>query len=128
VWTSLPITGDCVKEGGGELHLIIIARPSFVEGMRGQASPCIVAGQQWSPNNAGPSRPRLWRSSLEKTVEGAIFAETIPFSETRGYVKSVLANATWYAALFENKPQSLKARLGQVSPKDASLSELGDLP
>ena len=78
--------------------------------------------------NAGPSRPRLWRSSLEKTVEGAIFAETIPFSETRGYVKSVLANATWYAALFENKPQSLKARLGQVSPKDASLSELGDLP
>ena len=78
--------------------------------------------------NAGPSRPRLWRSSLEKTVAGAIFAETIPFSETRGYVKSVLANATWYAALFENKPQSLKARLGQVSPKDASLSELGDLP
>ncbi|MGB4346793.1 MAG: transglycosylase SLT domain-containing protein [Burkholderiaceae bacterium] len=78
--------------------------------------------------NAGPGRPRLWRSSLEKPVEGAIFAETIPFSETRGYVKSVLANATWYAALFENKPQSLKARLGQVTPKDASLSELGDLP
>lgn len=78
--------------------------------------------------NAGPSRPRLWRTSLDKPVEGAIFAETIPFSETRGYVKSVLANATWYAALFENKPQSLKQRLGTVTPKDASLTELGDLP
>jgi soluble lytic murein transglycosylase len=78
--------------------------------------------------NAGPSRPRLWRASLEKPVEGAIFAETIPFSETRGYVKSVLANATWYAALFENKPQSLKLRLGLVTPKDVSLTELGDLP
>jgi len=78
--------------------------------------------------NAGPSRPRLWRTSLVKPVEGAIFAETIPFSETRGYVKSVLANATWYAALFENKPQSLKQRLGVVTPKDDNLAELGDLP
>lgn len=78
--------------------------------------------------NAGPSRPRLWRTSLIKPVEGAIFAETIPFSETRGYVKSVLANATWYAALFENKPQSLKQRLGVVTPKDDNLAELGDLP
>jgi soluble lytic murein transglycosylase len=78
--------------------------------------------------NAGPSRPRSWRASLERPVEGAIFAETIPFSETRGYVKNVLANATWYAAQFENKPQSLKARLGSVAPRDANLSELGDLP
>ncbi len=78
--------------------------------------------------NAGPSRPRLWRTSLVRPVEGAIFAETIPFSETRGYVKSVLANATWYAALFENKPQSLKQRLGVVTPKDDNLTELGDLP
>lgn len=78
--------------------------------------------------NAGPGRPRLWRSSLERTVEGAIFAETIPFSETRGYVKNVLANATWYAAHFENRPQSLKSRLGTVAPRDAKLAELGDLP
>jgi len=78
--------------------------------------------------NAGPSRPRQWRSTLESTVEGAIFAETIPFSETRGYVKNVLTNATWYAALFENKPQSLKARLGKVSPSDVNMVELGDLP
>lgn len=78
--------------------------------------------------NAGPGRPRLWRSSLERPVEGAIFAETIPFSETRGYVKNVMANATWYAAHFDNRPQSLKARLGTVAPRDAALAEIGDLP
>lgn len=66
--------------------------------------------------NAGPGRPRSWRSSLTGPVEGAIFAETIPFAETRGYVKNVLSNATYYAALFANQPQSLKARLGIVTP------------
>ena len=67
--------------------------------------------------NAGPGRPRAWRATLPGTVEGAIFAETIPFSETRGYVKNVLSNATYYAALFDGQPQSLKARLGTVAPK-----------
>ncbi|HCY63507.1 MAG TPA: lytic transglycosylase [Oxalobacteraceae bacterium] len=74
--------------------------------------------------NAGPGRPRAWRSTLPRIVEGAIFAETIPFSETRGYVKNVLSNATYYAALFEGKPQSLKARLGTVAPKGMVQSEL----
>jgi soluble lytic murein transglycosylase len=78
--------------------------------------------------NAGPSRPRLWRATLENPIEGAIFAETIPFSETRGYVKNVLANATCYSALFENKGPSLKSRLGIISPRDAMLNEIGDLP
>lgn len=66
--------------------------------------------------NAGPGRPRAWRSTLTRPVEGAIFAETIPFTETRDYVKKVLSNATYYAAMFENKPQSLKQRLGMVGP------------
>ena len=78
--------------------------------------------------NAGPGRPRQWRSTLNKPVEGAIFAETIPFTETRVYVKNVMANATWYAAMFENKPQSMKIRLGMVTPRDVNLGELGDLP
>ncbi|MDB5855001.1 MAG: lytic transglycosylase protein [Herminiimonas sp.] len=69
--------------------------------------------------NAGPGRPRTWRSTLIRPVEGAIFAETIPFNETRGYVKNVLSNATYYAAMFENSPQSLKRRLGMVSPASA---------
>lgn len=69
--------------------------------------------------NAGPRRPHQWRSTLTRPVEGAIFAETIPFTETRGYVKSVLSNAVYYAALSEKKGQSLKARLGVVQPKEA---------
>ncbi|MGN6388917.1 MAG: transglycosylase SLT domain-containing protein [Burkholderiaceae bacterium] len=74
--------------------------------------------------NAGPSRPRAWRATLAKPIEGAIFAETIPFGETRGYVKNVLANATSYAAMLEGKPQSLKARLGTVAPKGFVASDL----
>lgn len=74
--------------------------------------------------NAGPGRPRAWRSTLTRAVEGAIFAESIPFNETRDYVKKVLSNATYYAALFEDKPQSLKARLGMVAPKGFVASDL----
>ncbi len=66
--------------------------------------------------NAGPRRPKTWRSTLTRTVDGAIFAETIPFTETRNYVKNVMSNATYYAALFEKQPQSLKKRLGHVTP------------
>lgn len=66
--------------------------------------------------NAGPNRSKRWRSSLSKPVEGAIFAETIPFTETRLYVKHVMSNATWYAAMFTGQPQSLVQRLGTITP------------
>ena len=46
--------------------------------------------------NAGPSRPRRWRDG--PALEPAIWAENIPFNETRDYVKKVLSNATDYAA------------------------------
>ena len=76
--------------------------------------------------NAGPNRARAWRASLPKTVEGAIFTETIPYTETRDYVKNVMANATYYAALFKRTPQSLKARLGMISPAEATLTSIPD--
>src|SRR3546814_6312203 len=66
--------------------------------------------------NAGPRRPVQWRSKLAGPVEGAIFAETIPFTETRLYVKNVMSNATYYAMMFTGKSQSLKQRLGTISP------------
>jgi soluble lytic murein transglycosylase len=74
--------------------------------------------------NAGPGRMRAWRATLSEPMEGAIFAESIPFQETRTYVKNVMANATNYAALFENRPQSLKARLGTVAPQGDRGSDL----
>ena len=74
--------------------------------------------------NAGPGRPRNWRATLSHPVEGAIFAETIPFTETRLYVKHVMSNATYYAAMFSGQPQSLKARLGQIEPPSVRTAEL----
>ena len=67
--------------------------------------------------NAGPGRLRSWRSSLTRPMDATVFIETMPYYETRSYVKNVMTNATYYAALFEGKPQSLKARLGTVTPK-----------
>ncbi|MBR7069174.1 MAG: lytic transglycosylase domain-containing protein [Oxalobacter sp.] len=66
--------------------------------------------------NAGPGRPKRWKSTLPRAVEGAIFAESIPFQETRDYVKNVLFNATCYAGELGSHTQSLKKRLGTVSP------------
>jgi soluble lytic murein transglycosylase len=77
--------------------------------------------------NAGPGRPRVWRNG--PLLEGAAWAETVPFAETRDYVKKVLANTTTYAALLTGQPQSLKARLGTIGPRDTSQPEpFRDLP
>jgi soluble lytic murein transglycosylase len=74
--------------------------------------------------NAGPGRPRAWRASLPRAVEGAVFAETIPFNETRDYVKKVMSNAVYYAVLFDERAPSLKDRLGTVAPKAAGSTTL----
>jgi soluble lytic murein transglycosylase len=75
--------------------------------------------------NAGPGRARKWRA--DRPLEGAIYAETIPFNETRDYVKKVMSNSVYYSALFEGKPQTLKPRLGVIGPRsDAPKGE--DLP
>jgi soluble lytic murein transglycosylase len=71
--------------------------------------------------NAGPGRTRTWRGLLNAPMEGAVFVETIPFEETRNYVRNVMSNATNYAALFEKRPQSLKARLGTVAPRGSAI-------
>ena len=77
--------------------------------------------------NAGPGRPRNWRNG--PVLDAAIWAENVPFSETRDYVKKVLANTTNYAALLTGQPQSLKSRLGTVGPRDAAVPEpYKDLP
>jgi soluble lytic murein transglycosylase len=76
--------------------------------------------------NAGPGRSRKWRDG--PILEAAAWAENVPFPETRDYVKKVLSNATYYAALLNNQPPTMKARLGrtiapasQTSPLDNEL-------
>jgi len=79
--------------------------------------------------NAGPARTRVWRNSAGTALDGAIWAENIPFSETRDYVKKVLANTTLYGAILSGQPQSITTRLGTVGPRDVSRPESGtDLP
>jgi soluble lytic murein transglycosylase len=72
--------------------------------------------------NAGPGRPRRWREG--PPVEAAAWAESIPFAETRDYVKKVLSNAVYYTLLMNPTPgpgTSLRARLGPpVGPRAAS--------
>ena len=69
--------------------------------------------------NAGPNRPRRWREG--PMLEAAIWAENIPFSETRDYVKKVLSNATIYSAVLNGGSPSLKARLGRpIGPRERS--------
>jgi soluble lytic murein transglycosylase len=79
--------------------------------------------------NAGPSRSRRWREG--PPLEVAAWAENIPFTETRDYVKKVLSNASYYAALMGGQSVvNLKQRLGPpVAPRAASaLAESKDLP
>lgn len=77
--------------------------------------------------NAGPGRPRAWRNG--PVLDAAIWAENVPFTETRDYVKKVLSNTTNYAAFITGQPQSLRARLGTVGPRPATEAEpMKDLP
>lgn len=77
--------------------------------------------------NAGPGRARRWRDP-EKSLEGAIYAETIPFGETRRYVKKVMANAVFYSQLMHAEQKPLKQRLGTIPPRGAAASQDDELP
>jgi soluble lytic murein transglycosylase len=71
--------------------------------------------------NAGPNRPRRWREG--PPVEPAIWAENIPFNETRDYVKKVLSNAAVYASLLNGGQMlSLKNWLGAgaIGPRESA--------
>jgi soluble lytic murein transglycosylase len=76
--------------------------------------------------NAGPARARRWRDA-SRPLEGAIYTETIPFPETRDYVKKVMANAVFYAALIQKQVSPLKARLGTIAPRSGAEPAEDDL-
>ena len=62
--------------------------------------------------NAGPGRARRWRAV--GPLEGAIYAETIPFAETRDYVKKVMVNAWFYAQQAGATTRRLTEMMGTV--------------
>jgi soluble lytic murein transglycosylase len=77
--------------------------------------------------NAGPGRAKRWRDP-ERSLEGAIYAETIPFGETRRYVKKVMANSVFYSQVMHAEPKPLKQRLGTIPPRGAAVPQDEDLP
>jgi soluble lytic murein transglycosylase len=77
--------------------------------------------------NAGPARAKRWRDET-RALEGAVYAETIPFPETRDYVKKVMANAAFYSALTQKQPASLKQRLGTIPARGTAEPIDDDLP
>ena len=68
--------------------------------------------------NAGPGRAQAWR--IGAPLEGAIWVESIPFNETRDYVKKVLSNAMYYTREMNGPYVSLTSRLGTVAPRGAA--------
>ena len=76
--------------------------------------------------NAGPARARRWRD--DKPLEGAVYVESIPFPETRDYVKKVMANSVYYAAVLDQKAVPLKKRLGVIQPPGASEPPIEEEP
>ncbi|MGB4812956.1 MAG: transglycosylase SLT domain-containing protein [Methylophilaceae bacterium] len=67
--------------------------------------------------NAGPNRAKNWMAT--KPLEAAIYIESIPFNETRGYVQKVMANTRMYAPRLTNdklasKLPTLTERLGTI--------------
>ena len=76
--------------------------------------------------NAGPNRALQWRG--DRPMEGAIYVETIPFEETRDYVKKVMSNTVYYADQFGNPPRSLKQRMGIIAAKLANNSSINNPP
>jgi soluble lytic murein transglycosylase len=73
--------------------------------------------------NAGPSRPRRWRNVVAD--DAVAWTEIIPISETRDYVKSVLANVAYYGALIGGDSIA-KLRLSdamRLRPAELTLAE-----
>ncbi|VEI62046.1 Soluble lytic murein transglycosylase precursor [Serratia rubidaea] len=56
--------------------------------------------------NAGPSRVNTWLGNSGGRIDAVAFIESIPFSETRGYVKNVLAYDAFYR-YFMHQPSNV---------------------
>ncbi len=67
--------------------------------------------------NAGPYRVRRWLP--DSPMSTPLWVDTIPFSETRGYVRGVLAFATVYESRLQRPITPLNKRMpAMIKPKD----------
>jgi soluble lytic murein transglycosylase len=115
-WTAkkigLPFTQDMVTDRHVNLRLGSSYLKLVLDDFGGSQALAAAA------YNAGPSRPRRWREGA--LLEPAIWAENIPFAETRDYVKKVLSNATVYAVMLAGQRQPAKPAPLPPPPPPAS--------
>ncbi len=71
--------------------------------------------------NAGPGRAKRWRDAL--LDDGDVWVETIPFEETRDYVKKVLSNTKIYAQLNGNSFSIVASLNLVVAPPDTTTND-----
>lgn len=65
--------------------------------------------------NAGASRAKAWQPEFNN-LPADQYVDTIPYVETRRYVKAVMENTTNYGVLFGN-PKSISQRMGTIYQK-----------
>ncbi|HVL00575.1 MAG TPA: lytic transglycosylase domain-containing protein, partial [Dongiaceae bacterium] len=65
--------------------------------------------------NAGPGRARAWQPEM-KAVSGDIWIETIPFKETRDYVKNIVTYQAIYRHLL-GRDVTLSRSVAAIPPK-----------
>lgn len=66
--------------------------------------------------NAGSHRVKKWLPR-ENTMPADIWVDSIPFNETRNYVKNVMGFTAIYERRLELAPTPLKARMDEVNPR-----------
>jgi soluble lytic murein transglycosylase len=129
-WTArkigLPFTPEMISDRAVNIKIGTSYLKLVLDSFDGSAALATAA------YNAGPSRSRRWREGV--SMEVAAWAESIPFNETRDYVKKVLSNATLYAALLDSAPGSgltarMGASIGPAAPRELASARIDkDLP
>ena len=67
--------------------------------------------------NAGPSRAKKWLKDRVggQNLSSAMFVESIPYKETREYVKTVMLGASFYSIILgKNKMQNQSTNFGEL--------------
>lgn len=68
--------------------------------------------------NAGPNRARRWQPD-DQGIAADQYAESIPLTETRDYVKHVMTNAAHYGVLLGQGAQSIGKRMQTIPMRSA---------
>jgi soluble lytic murein transglycosylase len=77
--------------------------------------------------NAGPNRVRVWLPEQD-ALDADVWVDTVPFNETRNYVKNVMAFTAVYAHRLETTVRRLSERMPRVLPGLIDVEALGDTP